>query len=69
MVLPMDQNGSDKVADLVVDLGKFKVNQVKGSTNFTAGDVPEKGKAHKQVKAVHGRFGQMANMQTLLSME
>ena len=53
MVLPMDQIGSflvnGKVADLVADLGQLKVNQVKRSTKLTAGDVPEKGKAHKQV--------------------
>ena len=50
IVLPRVQNGSSKVADLVADLGQLKVDQVERSTKLTAGDVPEKGKAHKQVK-------------------
>ena len=36
------QNGSDKLADLVVDLRQLKSNQVKGSTKLTAGNVSNK---------------------------
>ena len=53
IVLPTDQdnqNGSDKLADLVMDLRQLKVDQVKGLTKLTAGDVPNKEKVHNQVK-------------------
>ena len=45
IVLPTDQddqNGSDKLADRVLELGKLKVDQVKESTKLAAGDVPNK---------------------------
>ena len=53
IVLPTDQddqNDSGKLADLAMDLGQLKIDQVKGSTKLTAGDVPNKEKVHKQMK-------------------
>ena len=65
MVLPADQIGSFRIKGKVADLGQHKVDQVKGSTKLTAGDVPNKEKGHKQVKlgvdvAAHGWYASEA---------
>ena len=65
MVLPADQIGSFRIKGKIADLGQHKVDQVKGSTKLTAGDVRNKEKGHNQVKlggdvAAHGWYASEA---------